>query len=303
MQLRMSLTEGAGYVFAWPALCARGAGYYEREGYEVEFVTGTETVATDGLLSGDVPLARRSGDAHLELIDAGAPVRVIAGIVGKAPLHLFAQPALRSFEALRDRPLAGTQAPNTGAMMLRMVLTDHGLTDGSYTMRDVGRAANRFTALQAGDVAAALLSPPASAQAERAGFVRLSAGPDDYPRFPYSLLEVNTLFADRHRAEIVAVLRAEIDGMRWLHDPVNRIPAIAVLADAAGLSVDDAELCYGEAIERDRWFERDLGIDAERLGLLVDALRRYTNSPPAQDPSAYLDLGYLDEARAGRATE
>ena len=302
MQLRMSFTDGAGYLFAWPALCARAGGYYEREGLEVELVLGSEGAGTEGLLSGAIPLARRSGDARLEVIDAGAPIRTIAGIVGKPPLHLYAQPKLRSLESLRGRTLAGPQAPGAGGMVLRMVLADGGLPDGSYSTRDVGGATKRFTALQSGEVDAALLSPPASAHAARLGFAHICALPHDYPRFPYTLLQADINFAREHRAAIVGLLRAEIDGMRWLHDPVDRIPAIAVLADAAALSVDDAELSYVEMVEQDRSFERDLGIDAERLGLIIAALTRFTAAPPVQEPAAYLDL-VLDEARAGHVTE
>ena len=297
MQLRVSFTEGAGFVLAWPALCARAYGHYAREGLDVDLIVRSEREQTDGLVSGEIPIARRGPDPQLRAIDAGAAVRTIAGLVCKPPVHLFAQPGIRSVAELRGRTLAGKPGLSASAMLLLLVLADAGLGAADCSYRDVGRAENRFEALRSGEVAAGLLSPPASARAEAEGFALLCRLPAAYPRLTYSVLQIDQRFGAAQRAAVVALLRAELRAVRWLVDPANKVPAVQELTRAAGMSAADAAAAYVEMIERDAVYCTDLAIDAGRMATLIDALDRYAGMPAASAPEAYLDLSYLEEAR------
>jgi NitT/TauT family transport system substrate-binding protein len=292
--LRMSVTEGAGIVMAWPALCARAFGHYEREGLDVELLVLSESDATAGLRSGDVPVARRGADPHLEAIDAGTPVAIVAGLCAKPPLHLYARPDIRTVAELRGEVVAGAPGRSASALYLRMVLGDGGLALEDCVYRDVGRAANRMGALRSGEVAAGLLSPPASARAAAEGFSLLCSLPAAYPRLPYAVLEVNLDVANADRAAIVALLRAEIGALRWLLDPANEAAAVAELGRAG---VEDAPACYAEMVVRDRIYSPDCAIEAGDLSALIEAFRRFASTAFASEPGAYIDSTFLAAAR------
>jgi ABC-type nitrate/sulfonate/bicarbonate transport system substrate-binding protein len=295
--IQMSVTEGAGIVMAWPALCARAFGHYERAGLDVELLVLSESEATAGLRSGEVPIARRGADPHLEVIDAGAPVRIIAGLCAKPPLYLYARPDIRSIAALRGETVAGVPGRSASALYLRMVLAEGGLAEADCVYRDVGRAANRMTALRSGEVAAGLLSPPASAQAAAEGFSLVCALPAAYPQLPYTVLEANLEAASADRAAIVALLRAEIRALRWLLDPANEAAAVAELADVLGVAPVAATAAYGEMVRRDRVYSVDGAVEAADLAQLIDAFRRYASTEFASPPAAYLEPTFLAAAQ------
>lgn len=297
LAMRMSVTEGAGIVMAWPALCARAFGYYEREGVDVELLVLSEGDATAGLRTGEVPIARRGADPHLELIDAGAPVRIIAGLCAKPPLYLYARPDIRTVAELRGETVAGVPGRSASALYLRMVLAQGGLAEADCVYRDVGRAANRMTALRSGEVAAGLLSPPASARAAAEGFSLLCALPAAYPQLPYTVLEANLAAANADRDAIVAVLRAEIRALRWLFDPANEAAAVGELARVQDAGSDDAAAAYDAMVRRDRVYSVDGAIAPADLGRLIDAFRRYASTAFASGPEAYLEPTLLAAAQ------
>jgi len=293
MQLRMSVTEGAGIVMAWPALCARAYGHYAREGLDVELVVLSESDATASLVSGAVPLARRGADPHLEVIDGGAPVRIVAGLVAKPPLQLFARAGVRTVADLRGEPLAGVMGASASAMYLRMVLADGGLAEGDCIYRDVGRASNRYTALRSGEVTAALLSPPASARAAADGLALVCNLAQAYPRLPYAVLEANVGAEHAEPATLIALMRAEIRALRWLLAPANAPAAIAELVRATGMTVEDAAAAHAEMVVRDRAYSVDLDLRVNDVASLIAALRRYGGRRPALLPSSYLDRTFM----------
>ena len=295
--MRMSLTEGAGVIMAWPALCARAFGQYEREGLEVELVVLSESEATAGLRSGEIPIARRGADPHLEVIDAGAPVGIIAGLCAKPPLHLYARSDIGTTAALRGEIVAGVPGRSASAMYLRMVLAEAGLAEADCVYRDVGRAANRLTALRSGEVAAGLLSPPASAVAAAEGFALLCSLPSAYPRLPYAVLEANLDAARADRAGIVALLRAEIRALRWLLDPANETAAVGELARVLGSGAGEAAACYDEMVRRDRVYSNDGAIDPADLTLLIEAFGRFSQTGFASAAAGYLEPTFLAAAQ------
>ncbi len=292
----MSVTEGAGIVMAWPALCARAFGHYEREGLDVELLVLSENDATAGLRSGDVPIARRGADPHLAAIDGGVPARIVAGLCAKPPLHLYARRGMKAVAELRGETVAGAPGRSASALYLRMVLADGGLAEADCIYRDVGRAANRIGALRSGEVAAGLLSPPASARAAAEGFALLCRLPAAYPELPYAVLEANLDAPAAAGDTLVALLRAEILAVCWLLDPANEVAAVAELAHALGTTTDDAVACYAEMIVRDHVYSDDCAVDAGVLGALIDAFRVYGLTEFEREAAAYLDLTFLAEA-------
>lgn len=298
MQLRVSYTAGAGFVVNWPALCASKLGLYAEEGLDVTLVPLSQDAQTAGLVSGELPVERRGPDEDIVLMEAGAPLRIVAGLARKPPIWLYATPGITQIAQLRGRTIAGVSSKYGSTLALRMVLADAGLGDDDYRVTPVGGTLRRYEALRTGEAAATLLSPPTSAQARAAGFSLLASLPERYPDFLYSSIQVNTAFARENRATVVQLLRADIRAQQWIYDPANKARATALLAEADAMSGTDAAACYTEMVEDHQVFCRAGEIGPASLGDLVTGLSRLGDIGPRLKPEDYLDTSFVTEARA-----
>jgi ABC-type nitrate/sulfonate/bicarbonate transport system substrate-binding protein len=254
---------------------------------------------TRSLLSGATPVERRGPDEDIALIEAGHPVRIIAGLVRKPPAYLYGARGIGSLEALRGTTLGAVSLHFGSSLALRMVLADAGLGAADYTLRMVGGTQKRFDALVAGDVSAALLTPPTSAHAAGLGLPLLASLPERYPHFLFSSMQVNVHFAREHPNAIVRLLRAEIEAQRFLNDSAHKDAAIEILAsDGTAVSRSDAALCYEEMVERDDVFCRDGAIGPADLTDLIEGLRRLGDAECRLAAGDYLDLQWLAHAQS-----
>lgn len=297
MKLRVSYTGGAGFVVNWPALCALERGFYRDEGLDVELLPMSQDEQTHGLISGETPVERRGPDEDIVRMEAGAPLRIVAGLARRPPIWLYARRDVTTMADLRGKTIAGVSSKYGSTLALRMVLADNGLADGEYEVTPAGGTLRRFAALRTGEAAATLLSPPTSAQARAEGFTLLASLPELYPRFLYSSMQVNTTFGREHRATVVSLLRADLRAQAWIYDPANKSDAIALLADADRMSEADAAACYHEMVEANEVFCHAGEIGPEYLTDLISGLQRLGDIGPRLRPEDYLDTSFVTEAR------
>lgn len=301
MKVSVALPQHVGPIH-WTALIASAEGMYAAEGLDVELRWMDQDDQTKSLLSGATPVERRGPDEDLALIEAGHPVRIIAGLVRKPPAYLYGARGVGSIADVRGTTLAAVSLRFGSTLGLRMLLMDAGLGNGDYTLRMVGGTQKRFDALVNGDVSAALLTPPTSAHAKRAGLPLLASLPERYPNFLYSSMQANIDYARAHPDVMTRLLRAEIGAQRFLADPAKKEAAIRILAThGASISLDDARDCYAEMVERDDVFFRDAMIGAHNLDVLVAGLRRLGECECRLPVDNYLDLTWLERARQTQA--
>jgi ABC-type nitrate/sulfonate/bicarbonate transport system substrate-binding protein len=297
IKISVALPQHVGPVH-WSALIAESRGFYIDEGLDVELCWMDQDEQTKSLLLGTTPVERRGPDEDIALIEAGHPVRIIAGLVRKPSAYLYGARGTGSLEALRGKTLGAVSLRFGSSLGLRMLLSDAGLKEGDYELRMVGGTQKRFEALLDGSVSAALLTPPTSALAAREGLPLLASLPERYPSFLFSSMQANVDFAREHPDAIVRLLRAEIRAQRFLAEPANKESAIESLAGPGTVMPEDARLCYAEMVEQDDVFYHDAAIAPGDLNVLVDGLRRLGDSPCRLTPADYLDLTWLRLASA-----
>jgi len=295
IDIAIALPQHVGPVH-WSALIADAHGLYENEGLNVDLRWMHHDDQTRSLLSGATPVWRRGPDEDIALAESGHPLRIIAGLVRKPSAYLYGGAGIRSITDLRGKTIGAVSKKFGSTLGLRMLLDDAGLAQADYDLVVVGGTEQRFAAVVAGTVSAALMTPPTSARAERAGLTLLASLPEAYPAFLFSAMQANVDYARRNPDTIVALLRAEIRAQRFLADRGNKDAAIAALSAPGAVSPDDAAACYSEMVERDDVFYHD-GVVAEAdLAVLVEGLRRLGDSPCLRGASDYLDLSWLQKA-------
>src|SRR5579875_1084853 len=194
MKIAVALPQHIGPIH-WSALIAVSENFYRDEGLDVELRWMDQDDQTKSLLSGATPIERRGPDEDIALIEAGYPIRIIAGLVRKPSAYLYGARGITSLESLRGRLLGAVSLRYGSSLGLRMLLADAGLREGDYTLEMVGGTQRRFDALRAGRVSAAILTPPTSAHAARLGLPLLASLPQRYPNFLFSSMQANVEFA------------------------------------------------------------------------------------------------------------
>lgn len=145
---------------------------FYRLGAAVELVElGGTAAGVVGLVSHDIDVAATCPDA---LIASDVPVRIGAGLVDRPPTAIMASPSIPDVAGLRGRRIGTTSARGSVSIFLRAVLREHGLARGDYTEVVCGPTPAQASALERGEVDAAMLTAPFDRRLTERGFRRLA---------------------------------------------------------------------------------------------------------------------------------
>jgi NitT/TauT family transport system substrate-binding protein len=149
---------------------AQDVGIFARHGLDVEIplLSGVKSVqvlvahqAEYGLIS-----ARTAVDARL----AGAEIVMIAGVTPTLVFGIFAPPDLAAVSQLRGKAIGITQVGGSADFAVRYALRQQGLeAERDYALFQTGGMAESLAALESGGLRAAVLSPPTTVKARKAG--------------------------------------------------------------------------------------------------------------------------------------
>jgi NitT/TauT family transport system substrate-binding protein len=235
-----------------PMLIAQDQGFFERYGLEADLTyIGGSTRITEAIIAGEIKLAQIGGAAAVSAGLSGADVIMIGTVVPVFVTTLFSRPEITSVADLRGKSIAVTAIGTTTDFAGRVALRRAGLEP----LRDVaiiqaGGAPEVLAAIQAGNVAGGVLTPPNTLRAREAGLrelVDLTA-----LRIPYEQAPLGTTrrFIEEQPATVRAFLRAITEGIavakqdRALAKRVlaryTRVEDDALLEETYRLYVEDA---------------------------------------------------------------
>ena len=148
---------------------AKEGGYYEKNGLNVEVISiPGSSLALQAMLSGELPIIQAGGAGPIQAALSGTDTVVIATIAKKFNWWIYAQPNITRMEDLRGKIFGVTRFGTQSDLASRIALRKAGLDpDRDVTMVQTGGPAETVTAMAAGKVHAAAISPPATMQARR----------------------------------------------------------------------------------------------------------------------------------------
>jgi len=148
---------------------AKEGGYYEKNGLGLEVISiPGSSLAIQAMLSGELPIIQAGGAGPIQAAISGTDTVVIATIVKKFNWWIFAQPNLTRMEDLRGKIFGTTRFGTQSDLASRIALRKAGIDpERDITMVQTGGPAETITAMVAGKVHAAAISPPATMQARR----------------------------------------------------------------------------------------------------------------------------------------
>ena len=151
---------------------AKEGGYYEKNGLNVEVISiPGSSLALQAMLSGELPIIQAGGAGPVQTALAGADTVVIATISKRFSWWIYSQPNLNRIEDLKGKVLGVTRFGTQSDLASRLALRHFGMDpDRDVTIVQTGGPAETVSAMAAGKIHAAAVSPPATLQARRLKF-------------------------------------------------------------------------------------------------------------------------------------
>lgn len=270
-----------------PLWIAQERGFLERRGLAAtERICGTTHGVTGALRDGEVDIALTAPEGSIADAMAGGPLRVVAGLTDRPPLSMIALPRHHTVEDLRGGRIGTSSLTEGTRHVAERMLADHGLTyPADYDFALEGSHVERWKALQAGTIDAALQMIPYDVMAVEAGFTDLGPVTEEFA------LNAVCVRLPAERAELTPFLRALAEAAQWFRGHVEESAAIA----AARTSIEPRyALLACQALAVDGVIPRELRSSPGALAAVTAALRSSGLIPPdARDLAAAVDYSYL----------
>ena len=238
-KIRVSVTN---YNMSYLAAgVAAERGFFKEEGLDVEIVRMNANVAMSSLISGDVDYTMIFASV-IRAAMRGIPLKVIAVLIDSPPYAFIARPEIVAMKALKGKTVGIGVYGSSNDIIARMMLERSGIDpDKGTKLVAFGSDGARFAALKEGLVEAAIIAPPADAQARKLG-LSILARANDLFKFPHIGLGTTNKKLKENPQEVSRVIRAFIKANRFVRD--NRQETINILVSWGRTQREDAIASY-----------------------------------------------------------
>jgi ABC-type nitrate/sulfonate/bicarbonate transport system substrate-binding protein len=269
----------------WPYTVAMTKGMLAKHGMEFDIVYGqSASNILLQLVGGSVDLVvSTSINEPIHAAAKGAPVGILR-IVGKVPPYAVdAQKDIHSLKELKGKTVAIGGLTDITRVYFERMLEPNGIHWGDYDAITVGSTTGRLAALKSGAVAATMLLPPFSFQAEALGYNNIGLVVDYAPDLPFTASVLSLSWAAKHPDLARGINEAFDEGLAWLDDPANKEEAIAILVKS-GLPEAEVRQSYDFMRKIDFWAHDDK-VSRSALKNLMDSMSKIGDTDDTVDIS------------------
>jgi ABC-type nitrate/sulfonate/bicarbonate transport system substrate-binding protein len=276
----------------WAIYAGVAHGDFAREGVDLRVtVAGASAAMTAQLLDGSADIGHMAAGNVVEAAIAGRDLTIVMA-VNRPLFTLIASPGVTSLAALGGKDV-GVDNGRTGYVhLVRALLRRAGVADGDIRISDVGGVDARYTALMAGQVQAALLSPPRDLQAIAQGYLHLADIEQTPDTYTGSVAVVRREWAERHHDVLVAYLRAYRRALTWLYDAGHEAEAVKILSANVDVPESLGRQIYRQTILEKGWLLRDGDVHPSGIAAVAAEMDGGKNL----SMSSYLDMRYYKES-------
>jgi ABC-type nitrate/sulfonate/bicarbonate transport system substrate-binding protein len=269
-----------------PIWLAERRGFLAEEGLRVQLRSfGTTERVTEALRDGVVPVTVGSPEGTILNAMGGGDLRLCASFVNKPPLSMIAQPRYHSLAELRGARLGTSSLKEGTCHLMERMMAAHGLhqpKDFQFVL--AGAHPQRWEALQAGTLDAAIQLVPFNYLAEESGFPNLGDVDDYVPDFLFCAVCTRLSWAEKHAKQLTGLLRALRRGTEALYeDPEGAAATIA--GDMQG-NLDHARRACRDLVAK-KAIPKDLAVGPAAFAATIDAMT-HSNLIAAGEPAADL---------------
>ena len=202
-----------------PLWMAKDAGFYAREGLEVEQIWIQGNPSTSALIAGEIDLLYCIPHNVIGAIANGADLQFIASIYNRMQYRIVAAPGINKVEQLKGKLLGIARIHDVSHFYVRLALKKFGMNaDQDVRVISTGGQADRTVALKNGRVAATILNPAYAMSLEKDGFKTILDL--ETLNFPVvgNMTAARRLFLKEQRPVAVRFIRALVASMKKIQE-------------------------------------------------------------------------------------
>jgi ABC-type nitrate/sulfonate/bicarbonate transport system substrate-binding protein len=282
-----------------PVWLAEQHGFLRAEGLAVRLRSfGSTDATTAALRDGVVPVTIGSPEGSIANALHGGELRLVSGFVNRPPLSMIAQPRYRTMSDLRGAKLGTTSLKEGTCHLMEKMMAAHGMhrpTDFQFVM--AGAHPQRWEALKAGTLDAAIQLVPFNYIAEESGFPNLGDVDEYVADFLFCAVCTRMSWANENGDRLVGLLRAVRRGVEALYEDPNG--AAALLLDQISIKPEHARRACQDFVSK-TVLPRDLSIDPRAFAATSEAMRRGEpiKDQPESEMQTCIDMRFLSASKA-----
>ncbi|HVA23151.1 MAG TPA: ABC transporter substrate-binding protein [Chloroflexota bacterium] len=201
-------------VASWPFYAALSQGFFAQQHLAISMIQMAGSVAITGLSKGDIDFTNAPSNA-IEGASRGLPFKMVLSSWDRTPWTISGKAELKSIQDLKGKRVGTNQVGSSPYLYLQAALKRAGMSMADIKVVSSPGTQDTFTLLLAGQLDAAVVSPPFDAIAEDKGFHQVAFIGDALQQ-PYIGLGTSATFIAQHRPQVVATIKALMDANRWL---------------------------------------------------------------------------------------
>jgi NitT/TauT family transport system substrate-binding protein len=215
---------------------------WKAQGLDVQVFTfrGDAEVA-QALVGGSIDISVQSLNGFINMITAGQPMMGFYAGFSQADFSWISQPNIKHWSDLKGKNMGiATYGSLTDALSRYVIKKNHLEPEKDVQMIQAGSTPSTYQALKAGKLAAGILSPPFSWQAQDEGLTVLGTQDHEVAHaWPKHMIGASTKFIAENPRTCEAVLRGHVNAIRLARS--NRDAVVPVLMDQLKLTKAYAE--------------------------------------------------------------
>jgi ABC-type nitrate/sulfonate/bicarbonate transport system substrate-binding protein len=262
-------------------------GLFQKHGINIELISFPGgTVGLQALLAGDIQFASADGTAGLQANLRGANIYFVAGMINTFPFSILSKPEIRVPADLRGKKIVISRYGSSSDTAVRVAVEKYDLKpDKDVIILQGGGQSERFAALRAGAVDAAIVSPPLNLAGRRMGYNEVIDLSQSGVAYSHQQIVAIKDYLDRNPDTVLRTLRALIEGLATWKDPAKKSAVTTYVAKYLRL---DPEKNKDQIEETYRYYGSTFSTKpyatAEGLEFTAQILKR--NRPEAKDIQA-----------------
>jgi len=280
-----------------PIYVAQEKGFFVKENIFLEAVVlNASTLAIPVLIAGSTQVSASSAMTTIRAVEKGAQLKIVGGLTNAPVYDLYASAKIKTFKDLKGSTIGVSGLITSDTVIMKEMLKANGLEyPRDYALRVMGSMPDRFLAMQTGNIAAAILSPPYSFGADEAGLNNLGATAKYTPNFVQTVFNVRADFAQDKKALLVRFLRAILRADQWIHN--QKEDTVRIIVKRLKYSEKHSEASWRYYINTNA-IPKDGEINPKGLDKVMQLLvEDGTLIQPLPKTDKYIDMSYLAEAR------
>lgn len=274
---------------------------FKKNGIQVELnLTESSNQQRLDLASARIDVVHSALDNALAMIEvAKEDVIIVSGGDGGMN-EFFVQPDIQSFSDLRGKTVIVDAVDTAYALQAKKILLRYGLRDGrDYSIKPAGAIVHRYKALiENKSNSAAILNLPFNVQAQELGMRSLGRLVDLLGPYQAVGTFVMRSWGKENPDLLKRYLKAYVESLRWIRDPINKEYCVSVLKSKLNLSDFSANRTYDLLNEPGFGFNLDAKLDDQGFRNMLE-LRDEIQSGGLKihkSIESYVDLSFYNQA-------